>query len=241
MSVRAPFHGILAFFALTAQCFAADPLHFVTEDYPPFNFEDPRTHEAAGISSDLLREALRRAGLTADFKVMPWKRAYASAQEQKDTCVYSTTLTEERKPLFKWVGPLVNNDMVLFAAPDSKIAIATLDDAKPYTIGVYQGDAIETYLHERGFKLDSAQNDGINAKKLEAGRIDLWASSGELAPRLARAAGMTGLKPLLTFQKTVLDLACNPAVDDKSIAALNAALDGMRADGKDVTIKALTQ
>lgn len=220
---------------------AAETLHFVTENYPPFNFEDPRTREAAGVSSDLLREAIKRAGVVANFEVMPWKRAYALALTEKDTCVYSTTLSDDRKPLFKWVGPLVANNMVLFALPDSKIAIASLEDAKPYVIGVYQGDAIEAYLQPRGFKLESAATDSLNVRKLQVGRIDLWASSSLLAPRLARAAGLEGLKPLLTFQKTVLALACNRGVDDKVIDALNAALESMLEDGTELTIKALTQ
>jgi polar amino acid transport system substrate-binding protein len=217
---------------------AADPLHLNTEDYPPFNYVDPGTRKVTGISVDILAEALRRTAITGTMTVLPWQRAYAEALGNADTCVFSTTVTDERKPLFKWVGPLTTNDWTLFARADSTIALKTLDDAKPYRIGGYQGDAAGEFMKSGGFTVDAATRDELNPAKLDAGRIDLWVTGKLVGPYYAKSQGIVGLKQVFTINHEDLALACNKGVPDATITALSMAVDAMKADGTAAGIEA---
>jgi polar amino acid transport system substrate-binding protein len=174
---------------------------------------------------------MKRSAIEAKYELLPWARAYEQALKMPGHCVYSTTLTEARKPLFKWVQPIVSNNWVLYtAAGSSAPAPASLDAVKGKRIGGYIGDATAIWLKEQGHDVDEAQRDDLNPKKLEAGRIDYWASGERLAPIMAREAGVA-IKPVLTIRQTVLGLACNEAVPAATVDKLNAALAAARDDG----------
>ncbi len=209
---------------------AGSQLLLTTENYPPFNMQEEATKKIIGISTDIVREVMMRAGISYSIKHLPWKRAYGMALKNPDTCVFSTTETAERKPKFKWVGPLVQNNFVFFGRLDSRIVISSIDDDRKYVVGGYDGDAVAIYLSQQGFKLDLASHDNYNPKKLAAGRFEIWATGQLLGPYLARQAGVA-IKPLFTFRETVMSLACNRSVDDKMIESLNAILADIRREG----------
>lgn len=212
------------------------PLVITTEAYPPFNMQ-AEDGSVTGLATDILRRMMARADQPYDLGLMPWQRAFAMARDMPNTCVYSTTRTAEREPLFAWVGPLVANDWVLFArtggdaAAGPSPAVSSLEDARPYTIGGYDGDATALYLIERGFTVDTAPYDKLNPKKLAAGRIDFWATGHLLGAYLAAREGVEDIAPILTFRETEMYLACNPQVPQATIDRLNAALDALRAEG----------
>ena len=86
----------------------ATPLHalvFLTEENPPFNYA--ASGKAAGISTEIVTEMARRAGIPAQFSVMKWEEAYQRAQADKDVCVYSIARLENRENQLRWVGELV--------------------------------------------------------------------------------------------------------------------------------------
>jgi polar amino acid transport system substrate-binding protein len=223
-----------AWMALSVVCAPAHAddaqLTLTTENYPPFNMQDESELRIIGISTDIVREMMMRAGIGYAIKFLPWQRAYGMALENPATCVFSTTITDERLPLFKWVGPLTRNDWVFFGRADTAIEISSLDQARAYTVGGYKGDAVAIYLESEGFTLDLASHDHVNPNKLEAGRFELWASGNYLGPYLAGQAGVD-IVPLYTFRETLMGLACNLSVDDEVIAQLNNILETMRQDG----------
>lgn len=224
--------GLLVHVACAA---SAASLTLVTEDYPPFSMQKAGSSDVVGIATDLLRGAMKKAEIDYTVSLFPWKRAYESALKDADTCVYSTTRTEEREPLFKWIGPLIHNDWVLFGRTDSP-KLASLDDAKAYRVGGYQGSANTLYLESQGFKVDEAVADRLNPKKLMANRIDFWTSGAILGPYLASREGAAGIIPILKFKDVEMDLACNKSVPDDVIVRLNAAIKQMMNDRSMETI-----
>jgi polar amino acid transport system substrate-binding protein len=185
-----------------------------------------------GFATEKLKIVFERSGIDASFAHFPWKRAYVLASTQADTCVFSTTRLPEREKLFKWVGPTHENDWTLFAMADRKLKLASIDDARSMRIGTYSGDVRSEFLIARGFTVDAVQNGEVNPLKLSVGRIDLWASSLRVGNATAAKQGFAGkIVPVLTFKRTGLYLACNPAVPDKLIHAMNASLQAMNKDG----------
>lgn len=212
---------------------SAQALEFVTEDYPPFNMNEGG--KVVGISTEILQEALQRSGLTANIAVYPWERALSMGRENKDTCVFSALRTAAREPQFKWVGPLVSDDMTLFAKSDSKVELKTLDDAKKYKIGGYQGDGYGDYLSTRGFNVEKTIKNEQNIPKLLAGRIDLLVGGARNGPYLASKNGAKGqIKPVLTYgdpKEAQMWLACNKSTSDDVLKKLNDAIASVSKDG----------
>jgi polar amino acid transport system substrate-binding protein len=208
----------------------ADGLILTTEDAAPYNYSTDGGKTIAGSATEIVNELFKRANIKMTNTMFPWVRAIEMARTEKDTCVYSTTRTEEREKSFSWVGPVAPNDWVLFAKADSKIELKTLDDAKKYKVGGYRGDAVSLYLKDQKFTVDEATNDEQSIQKLNAGRIDLWATGIQSGPYNAKKLKIN-VKPLLSFKKTELYLACNPSVAPDIIAKLNNTLVAMVKDG----------
>ncbi|MBI3145990.1 MAG: ABC transporter substrate-binding protein [Pseudogulbenkiania sp.] len=228
--------------AAVALCFplwvAGQTLTLATEEAPPFNMMDPRTGAISGIATDKVIELMRRAVEAYTLAAYPWSRAYLMALQNKDTCVFSTTRTPERESHFKWVGPLVRNDWVVYARADDTRHPKTLTDLHPYVLGGYRDDAVGVFLKARGFKVDFASYDAQNVQKLMLKRIDFW-PTGELSGQyLIRQNGYRGqIVPLFTFHHTELYLACNPAIEVQRIERLNRLLQEMNQDGTSAAIE----
>jgi polar amino acid transport system substrate-binding protein len=220
-------HFALLLMTLSAQ---AGAINLNTEEYPPLNFSLDGGQYISGSSTDLMREVMKRSGLPGKFALYPWQRAYNMALKDKDSCVFSTTRTEAREKLFKWVGPLSSSSWVLFARAGSAIRAKTLDDVRPYSIGSYLGDAKAVFLKENNFTVDEASNEEQNIRKLQAGRIELWATASDSGPWLAKKLNIE-IRPVLTFNEVYLYAACNLAVPDADIAKMNDAIKAIKADG----------
>lgn len=209
---------------------AAPTLYLATEMSAPSSMLE--NGRVVGIGADKVREMMTRAGIAFTIEILPWKRAYQAALERADGCVFSTTRTPEREALFKWIGPTDEAEWVLMARNGSGIKLRTLDDARRYVIGTYNGDARDQFLRERGFKLDPAPDDWINPRKLMLGRIDLWAAGVRRGGTVPERHGWNKqMYRALTFNQISVYLACNRQVPEALVARMNAALDAMRRDG----------
>jgi polar amino acid transport system substrate-binding protein len=192
--------------------------------------------DITGISVEIVRELFQRAGIDYSIKLYPWQRAYKMALKNPNYGVFSTTVTEERQPLFHWVGPLVENNWVFFARKDRKITIKSLEGARKYRIGGYAGDATASYLQEQGFELQLTALDLLNARMIEKGRIDLWATGALSGTYYAKQEHVENLEQVFEFKEVKLSIAFNKAVPLDTINTLNSILQDMREDG---TIEAI--
>ena len=203
---------------------------FTTEDLPPFNFTIDGGVTMTGSASDVVNEMLKRSGLKARIVLHPWQRAYKMALDNEDVCVYSTVRTEARENLFKWVGPVATDNWVVFAKAGSNVSITELDDLKRLKVGAYQGDAKAAFLRSRGIAADEAIREELNAKKLDAGRLDVWVAGSMTGPWMAKTFGVK-IKPIFAIQQVQMYLACNLAVPDGEIVRMNDAVKSIKADG----------
>lgn len=212
----------------------ARALILTTEDYPPFNIRGNNDSEVSGISTEIIVEMMKRAGIPITIRVYPWQRALNIALSDTEACVYSTVRTEKREHQYKWVGPVVSDDWALFAMSNSTIVLKTLEDARRYKLGVYQGDAAGDYLVTQKFDVDVVTSDKLNPLKLKVGRIDLWNAGVRTGPFVARREGVENIKPVLIYgdaKDYQMYLACNKSVPDATISQLNEILGKMKKEG----------
>jgi polar amino acid transport system substrate-binding protein len=221
---------LLALCAMPA-AYGQPKLYLATENAAPSSMLEGG--RVVGIGTDKVRAIMQRAGIAYTIELLPWKRAYTAALERSDACVFSTTRTPEREALFKWVGPIDEAKWVLVARAGSGVRLRTLEDARRYRIGTYNGDARDQFLRERGFTVDPAPDDMLNPLKLKMGRIDLWAASWRRSGNfvLERNGWDKQLVPLLVFNRIQVFLACNREVPDALVERMNAALDAVGRDG----------
>ena len=206
----------------------AQTLHLKTENSPPGTIFS--NGQVTGRVVDKVRTIMQRANLPYDIEVLPWQRAYHAAETFPSNCVFATTRTPEREPHFHWVGPLGEIDWVLYGLAQRQFKLNTLEDARPYLIGTYLGDARDAYLRARGFKVAPVAEDLNNSSKLLVGRIDLWAGSKTVA-MMQREDLDPRIVPLLVFNRVELYLACNRATPEEHIKRMSAVLTGMQRDG----------
>ena len=209
----------------------------LTENFPPFNMaiDDKnfaRDDGIDGISAEIVREMFKRAGIEYSLSLrFPWDRLYKLTLDKPNYGLFSTTYTEERKPLFKWVGPLAKTGWVLLAKPGSTLKLTNLKEASKYSVGAYKNDAVSQHLESQGMSPVNALRDQENVSKLMEGKIDLWATTDPVGRYMAKQEGVNGLVTVLRFNDNQLFLAMNLNTPDEVIQRLQKALDAMRADG----------
>ena len=165
----------------TLSAMDATDLKYITEIYPPFNFEE--NGKLKGIAVDFLKEIWIEMGTDEQkIEVLPWARAYKMAQMKKNTVLFSTTRSPARESLFKWAGPIKSNPIGFVARKDSNIKVGSIVDLSKYRLGTVRDDFCESVLQEKGFDiktLDRVSKLSTNLKKLKNKRIDLVVNSVE--------------------------------------------------------------
>lgn len=227
---------LLLFFALMVIVpfsLPAAELTILTENLPNLNYlEDGML---VGYSVDIVKEIQRRVGSSEEIKVFPWARAYKTALKEENTILFSVTLTEERKDLFKWICPLITKRDILVALRESDVSITTIEDAKRVTrIGTIRGDSKEQLLLSLGFEnLESVSSEQLNLKKLMLGRIDLWANKQPGLKATCEQAGVDYrlIKEVLHLRERELCIAFSKATSDTLVAEWQTSFNQMMEDG----------
>ena len=209
----------------------------LTENFPPFNMAEggknyAKEENIQGISTTTVREMFKRAGIAYSMTLrFPWDRIYKSTLELPDHGLFSTSMTDERRPLFKWVGPIAQYQSVLLSAPGSSLKLTSLEQAKGYTVGAYKSSAVSQHIEEKGLTPINSLRDQENMQKLLTGKIDLWATSDPVWRHYAQQEGITGLNTVLVFNTSDLYLALNLDTPDEVVTRLQKALDEMKTEG----------
>jgi polar amino acid transport system substrate-binding protein len=212
---------------------AAEAIHFTTEDYPPYNFREGAEIKGAGYDQILLM--MEKVGVPYSIEMMPWARAIALAETTAMHCVFTTAHIPERDGRFKWVEPIAIGRNLMIGQKGAGIDVKSVDEAKAYTVGTQRDDYTQTLLEEQGFpKIDLASDLKLTLKKLESGRIDLMPVDEQHYVALERAGEPIEVKFVFTEQK--FSIACHPDFPEDLRLKMQAALDGLIADGTQAKI-----
>ena len=209
----------------------------VTEELPPYNYAINGVVQ--GLSTDILLRLFEKEGIVLQrdqIRLIPWPRAYEEALKIPGTVLFSAARTEEREPLFRWVGPITNLTMGLVALKEKHLHINSLDDVSSYTVGTIFNGAPEQFVIKGGVpreKLERVYQPELNIKKLQAGRIDLFAFSVFSAKYLMATMGIdpNNYENVYTLKQVDLYYAFHRRTDAALITSLNAALAEMKQPG----------
>ncbi len=164
----------LTFSLLVLICSAnALELTLITENAPPNSYI--KNDKLTGRTVEIVQAVLKEIGMEGHkINMFPWARGYMMLETMDNIALFATSRTEHRENLFKWAGPICDNEVNLYKLKSRKdIQPTSLDDLKKYTLGSGQNDQKSQYLAAKGFTIQQVAEDKQNIDKLFRGRIDV--------------------------------------------------------------------
>ncbi|NCC97507.1 MAG: transporter substrate-binding domain-containing protein [Synergistales bacterium] len=213
-----------------------DDIRFMTEELPPYNMKG-EDGTASGIAVDVLAEMFKRVGSSKtakDVEVLPWARGYNEVQSTPNTCLFSMTYTEDRKPMFKWVGPMSASRTAVIALKSKGIKVASDADLVGLSAGVVKDDIGDSLAQKAGIaKIEAIADNLLNIKKLNSDRIDVLIYEESVAQWQIKDMDLnpSDYETVYALSESHLYYAFHKDTDQALIDQLQKVLDEMKADG----------
>lgn len=211
-------------------------LTVVTEEYPPYNFQDVQTKKISGMATEVVQEILKRTKTPYKLGIYPWARAYQMAQDAPNVLIYSIGRNGQRENLFKWVDVIAPYDVYLYRLKSRpEVKVTRMADIKHFRIGAVRDDVRAQYLDKAGVPLDLVIEDSANAKKLASQRIDMFPIDELALVALYKREGLEPGSVVKAFKLEALSaglyMAFSKQTPDETVRKCKAALAEIKRDG----------
>ncbi|WP_231870086.1 substrate-binding periplasmic protein [Grimontia celer] len=125
----------------------------MSETLPPFQVIDD-DGQFGGRAVEMVQAILDEADFDSPIDVMPWARAYKTAQREKNVAIFAIAFSEKRKDLFHWIGTLyaLERSSLIGLKSRPELAKATLDEAKQFRVCSELETYSYQYLVNKGFQ-----------------------------------------------------------------------------------------
>ena len=213
---------------------AADLVAYTTE-WPPYNYEEKG--EIRGVSTEILRATCAEAKLVCEIRLVPWARAYATAQTTPNTLAFATARIPQREKDFLWVGPILPRVTWVYGAAGAEKKINTFKELAAHKVGVIRGEAPIKDLESEGVPASAMVVDSSNAlvlRQLSKGWVDAMVDTELGMAWNLREAGMPAssvVKLMKLSDKGAYYFALNLKSDEGVQAKMQSALERLRASG----------
>lgn len=229
--------------ACTVSPAMAETLRFVAAPLPPLVID--RDGRPDGVVLAVLRELSEKMGNPFSVEFLPQTRALTESQNNAGIGFAGMTRNAEREPLYKWVGPLISDSIVLITKKGKMAGSETLAAAKDWHVGAMRGSATVQALRKAGFTHIDEQGDAeTGARMLNGDRLDAWASSKLAGRYIYRSLGFDPMTLDIgaEIRRNDVYLGVSRDVSDETVAAWQKALDDLKAKGRiEEIIKSFSQ
>ncbi len=214
---------------------ADDRLVVVADEWPPFSGEGL---PGQGISLDVTRAVLERAGFTVETAVLPWSRVVSGAKAGDYDVVTSLFLDVDLAKSLLYSDPFFTTEVQFVRAKGADATYRDLQSLRPYTIAV----GIDFLYEERFDRADFLNKFEVmtayqGIQMVASGRVDLTLDSTHVIRHSIQQGDRSLLdkiefiEPALTSQNIHMAIS-RLRPDHKQVAqAFNTTLAQMRADG----------
>lgn len=147
---------------------------------PPYVNVDAHNKVVGGLAAEKIFKMLDILKLPQDtVRSVPWARGYNLATTQAGAMVFPIAKTKQRLQNLHYAFKLTDSPVYFYKlSARSDIQIASIDDAKKYSVCAIHDDYRYEYLQDAGFKkIDAAEGGFMNIKKFLSGRCDLVLST----------------------------------------------------------------
>jgi len=167
---------------LVAQDVSAQKLRIAGDAWAPYSDVSLLN---GGLSTDLVRTALGRAGYTTEYEQVPWARAIHGVSEGRYDVLINAWYSEERTRIGQFSGEYLLNRVRFLKRKSSDIDYQSLDQLHPYSIAVVRGYAYSSaFDKDADLKTVPVVNFSTAVRMLAAGRVELTVED-EYAARFA--------------------------------------------------------
>lgn len=150
-----------------------------TERFSPFIGEQ---FENDGWTMEVARAALEPQGYKVTLEYLPWARALRRAKLGEYDGLYLSYYVKEREPWFVFSNPIGGTRTGFYKLKNRDISYKTLQDLKPYIIGVTRGAAVSPEFDSAEYLTkEFITSDKQIFEMLLKGRVDLFAGSEAVA------------------------------------------------------------
>ncbi len=224
--------SLLVSLAIVPAISKAETIKLLIQEFAPFTHTDIKTGEIQGALTEKIAEILRRAGDNYSISSTSLARGLNSTLNDDNTCLFGFRRTPDREHLYKWVGPLVNDNWVLYGRKNDSRVLKSFEDAKAYSIGSYKNAATGVQLSEQGYKIEFASQDDDNPRLLVNGRLNYWIVSESHGMFLAQQQGFANdIVRAIKWKSIELNMLCNVRMDKQRIELYNKINKELDNDG----------
>lgn len=215
----------------------AEPYQVVTEEWAPYNYQE--NHQLTGMATEIVRAIMALTGDDFELVLLPSMRTTHVLQTRPKTIMYSLFRTPEREPLYKWVGPIVEESIHPYQLATAAQPVNSLEQLlRAPQISTRHAGLMPEMLQSLGFKnLDrSAAESQQLYRMLLAGRTDIIVGDTDAgvsyySHQLNIAPGTLRQIPIELYRAS-LYIAFSRDCDDKLLAAWARALEQLRHSGE---------
>ncbi|HOO32773.1 MAG TPA: transporter substrate-binding domain-containing protein [Thermotogota bacterium] len=207
---------------------------FLTEEYPPLTYTDAQG-TPTGFVTDLVKVINEKMNGEEAILVLDWSVAYNAAVLNPNVVLFSIAQTENRKPLFNWVGPVVKNSAYFYRNAASDLVLPSADYAKKVgKIATTASWWTEQKLKEDGFtNLVSYTKAEDCVKALVKGEVDLSVFTNLTVTDIVKDAGytMSDMENILLLDSIDVFIAISKGTPEAFIKDFQKTYDSIVMDG----------
>jgi len=160
---------------------SAEEIKFVklSEDpWPPFTYGE--TIPTGGYAIEFTKAIFKELNIGYEIRLYPWKRCLQQMKDGTRDGVILSGINKERQGYMIFTDPIMyDRDLIWYSASrETPVVWDDFEDLKNYTIattlGFSYGKSFEEAAGKYMFKIDYANNDLQNFKKILSGRNDIF-------------------------------------------------------------------
>ncbi len=209
-------------------------LTILCEPLKPYSFE--AGGELKGITADLTEDIMSELDLPQVIGISAnWDSLINLLKTKDDIVLFTTALTQERKDLFRWVGPVAILNDAFVGLREGGILLTTAEDAKKLpAVGVVTGYSTAENLTGLGFtNLVAFATFDAMVKGIFDGTVSVAFDDPGFMQQSALEQGLepAELVTLLVHQTSPAYLAFSKNVSDAIIETWQAAVDKRKDNG----------
>lgn len=219
----------------------AEQYQVVTEEWAPYNYME--NNQLTGMTTEIVRAIMALTGDKFEIVLLPSMRASYALNSRSKTIMYSMFRTAEREPLYKWVGPIVEESIHPYQMADAP-PVNTLEQLREAPIVTTRhAGLVPTTLQSLNFtNLDKTATQSPQLyRMLLAGRTsiivgDTDAGVAYYSRQLKIPPGTLRQIPVEVYRSS-LYIAFSQDCDDEVVAGWAKALETLRESGQLATIQ----
>lgn len=215
----------------------AEPYQVVTEEWAPYNYLEDG--QLTGMATDVVRAIMARTGDDFEVAVLPSMRAVYTLQNRPKTIMYSMFRTPDREPLYRWVGPIIEESIHPYQLASNPNPVNSLEQLmRTPRLTTRHAGLVPRVLESQGFtNLDKSAAASLQlyrmllAKRTEVVVGDTDAGVSYYTRQLGIGPGTLRRVPVEIYRSS-LYIAFSRDADDELIANWARALEQLRESGE---------